>query len=199
MMLEIARENTERMLQLVTDILDVSRLESGRMELKRNPVSLAELTAEKLRAQSPLSADKGVRLVSEVPPNLPKAWVDAELTGRVLQNLVDNAIKFTPDGGLVKVVVRLCNEEIAKHVDLEVTEPPQLCVSVVDSGPGISAHLQRRLFQKFVTGGQKGSGSGLGLAFCKLVVDAHGGRIWVESEPDQGTTFTFTLPVAQED
>jgi signal transduction histidine kinase len=115
-----------------------------------------------------------------------------------LQNLVDNAIKFTPTGGLVKVVVRPCDEELARRTELEVTESPQLCVSVVDSGPGISADLQRRLFHKFVTGGQEESGSGLGLAFCKLVVDAHGGHIWVESEPGQGTTFTFTLPVAGE-
>jgi signal transduction histidine kinase len=75
-------------------------------------------------------------------------------------------------------------------------EPAAVLVSVSDSGPGIPAELAERLFQKFVTGGQQGSGSGLGLAFSKLAVEAHGGRIWVESEPGCGATFTFSLPVA---
>jgi PAS domain S-box-containing protein len=189
-MLNIAREGTEKMIELVDNILDVSRLESGRMPLQRTSVSLADLVAETLRAQSPLAAEKGQRLESDAPPALPPAWADRELIGRVLQNLVGNAIKFTATGGMVKAVVRQGNQEDP--------EPSHLYVSVSDNGPGIPAGLQNRLFQKFVTGEREGSGSGLGLAFCRLVAEAHGGRIWVESEPGQETTFTFALPVAQE-
>jgi signal transduction histidine kinase len=178
------------MLKLVNDILDVSRLESGRMLLERTAVSLADLIAETLRAQSLLAADKSLRLESDAPPALPPAWADARLIERVLQNLVDNAIKFTPPGGLVKVTARPGDQEPA--------EPPHLRVSVADSGPGIPPELQSKMFQKFVVGQREKGGSGLGLAFCKLVVEAHGGHIWFESEPEQGTTFTFTLPLVRE-
>jgi signal transduction histidine kinase len=108
------------------------------------------------------------------------------LIHRVLQNLVGNGIKFTPDGGAVSVTANL--DEQAPQ--------PVLLLSVSDTGSGIPPEIQGRLFQKFVTGGQEGRGSGLGLAFCKLVVEAHGGRIWVDSIPDHGTTFTFSVPVA---
>jgi len=185
-LLRIARNNAQRMLKIVDDILAVSRLESGRMELQRASVQLADLVAGVLRAQAPLAAEKELRLQSEVPSALPPAWADAWLLERVLQNLVDNAIKFTPPGGTVTLTVRQSEENL---------KPPCLHVSVTDDGPGVPPDLQQRVFQKFVTGGQEGSGSGLGLAYCKLVVEAHGGRIWVESAPDQGATFTFSLPI----
>jgi signal transduction histidine kinase len=187
--LESAHNGARRMLKLVNNILDVSRLESRQMPLKREAVSLSNLVAETLQAQSPLAADRGLRLESDAPLNLPPAWADAGLIERVLQNLVDNAIKFTPAGGLVKVAVGLA----AADGD----ESPSLLVSVADSGPGIPPELQSRLFQKFVTGKLLQRGSGLGLAFCKLVVEAHDGRIWVESKPGKGATFCFTLPLSE--
>jgi PAS domain S-box-containing protein len=185
-LLKIARNNAQRMLKIVDDILAVSKLESGRMELQRGPVQLGDLVAGVLRAQAPLAADKGLRLESEAPPTLPPAWADAWLIERVLHNLVDNAIKFTPPDGTVRILARQ-------------GEVGLLHVSVADSGPGIPADLQQRVFEKFVTGGQEGSGSGLGLAYCKLVVEAHGGRLGVESAPGQGATFTFSLPVLGDD
>jgi len=101
-----------------------------------------------------------------------------------LDNLIGNACKFTPAGGVVRVSAR--------------TDPSQrftLFVSVSDTGPGIPPEIQDRLFQKFVTGQQEGRGNGLGLAFCKMVMEAHGERIWVESTSKNGTTFTLTLPL----
>jgi signal transduction histidine kinase len=103
-----------------------------------------------------------------------------------LQNLVGNAIKFTPAGGVVS---------IAAHMSPPSGELPAIWVSVSDTGPGIPPEIQSRLFQKFVTGGQEESGSGLGLAFCKLAVEAHGQRIWIQ-EAARGATLTFSLPVA---
>jgi signal transduction histidine kinase len=186
-LVNIAVERTEKMLRLVNNILDVSRLESGQMDLRRTPVSLTELVDETLRAQFPLAADKGIRLDCETTPGFSTVCADAELIERVLQNLVDNAIKFTPSGGSVQIVMGQSNEEC---------ESPQFYVSVQDSGPGIPPDLQDRLFQKFVSGRQQGSGSGLGLAFCRLAIEAHGGHIWSESMPGKGTIVTFTLPAA---
>jgi signal transduction histidine kinase len=119
--------------------------------------------------------------VSDVPSDLPEAWADRNLLGRVLDNLLGNAIKFTPPGGVVRV-------------SAERTQGENLRIRVRDTGRGVPAELRPRLFQKFAAGTQKERGSGLGLAFCRLVVEAHGGRIWLESEPGAGAVFVFTLP-----
>jgi signal transduction histidine kinase len=174
------------MVGLVNSILDVSRLESGRMPIKYVQIRLSDLVAETLQAQGPLAADKGLRLERDVPPTLPPAWADADLIGRVLQNLVGNAIKFTPPGGVIRVTAKVGQSDPL----------PVLLVSVSDTGPGIPSEIRGQLFQKFVTGRQEGRGSGLGLAFCKLAVEAHGEHIAVESALGQGTTFTFSLATA---
>ena len=182
-MLQIARANTQRMLGLVDSILDVSRLESGQMPLERRPIHVAALTAEALGLQQPLAAEKQLHLENIVPLDLPAVVVDPRLIVRVLHNLIDNAIKFSPKGGTIHIS--------AQHG----STPGHLAVSVSDSGPGIPLPLQARLFQKFVAGHATEHGSGLGLAFCRLVVEAHGGRIWVAESNAAGTTLTFTLPV----
>jgi signal transduction histidine kinase len=124
----------------------------------------------------------------------------------VLQNLIDNAIKFTPNNGSVRIAVRVADDNCLRPEDGKLAKTTCLRVSVSDSGPGIPAELQGRLFQKFVTGRQAKSGSGLGLAFCKLVVEAHGGQIWVDSDAAMGSDhatsgaiFHLTLPVAPEE
>jgi NtrC-family two-component system sensor histidine kinase KinB len=199
-MIEIARSSSRKMLKLINTILDVSQLESGRMPLRYESVPLAMLVDEALRVQSPLASSKGVRLENSVPQSLPPAWADAKLIERVLQNLIDNAIRFTPLNGLVRVVAQQAGDGATGPEEGGRSAPvPQLQISVSNNGPGLAPEVQDRLFQKFVTGGEQGSGTGLGLAFCKLAVEAHGGRIWVESEPDKITTFTFTLPLAGPD
>jgi signal transduction histidine kinase/putative methionine-R-sulfoxide reductase with GAF domain len=182
--LEIAHHSAKRMIELVTAILDVSRLESGRMPLEQQAFNVADLVAEALAAQSTLASDKQIRLDSHLPEELPQAWADHNLIARVLQNLIGNAIKFTPPGGVVRVATAWAAPQA------------RLIVQVSDTGLGIPPAIQSRLFQKFVSGGQAERGSGLGLAFCKLAVEAHGERIWVESTPGQGTTFSFSLAVA---
>ncbi len=186
--LAIARESVRFTLDLVNAILDVHQLESGQIALECLPIPLTHLVVEALRLHTPAAAARGLTLLSDVPEALPPAWADPNLVSRVLQNLVNNAIKFTPPNGRVQVVAMV-----------ESSERPHLIVTVRDTGPGIPPHIQNRLFQKFVSerpasGGRRGSG--LGLAFCKLVVEAHGGRIWAESQPGKGAQFIFTLPVA---
>lgn len=183
--LEVARDSTQRMLTLVNAILDISRLESGHMPLERKAVPIKNLVARVVESQSPLANSKDIQLAYEIAADLPQALADSNLIERVLQNLIGNALKFTPLGGevLVTAGVDSDNEE-------------QLFVRVQDTGPGVPASVQDRLFQKFTTGKQMGSGSGLGLAFCRMVVEAHDGRIWSKSWPDEGATFTFTLPIA---
>jgi signal transduction histidine kinase len=183
--LTIAHNGAKRMLALVNSILDVSQLESGQMLLNRALIRLDNLIDETLRAQLPQAVAKNQSLESDLPPALPPAWADAELIGRVLQNLVGNAIKFTPAGGVIRVTARVEQDDKRK-----------LLVSVSDTGRGIPPEIRERLFQKFVRGRQVGRGSGLGLAFCKLAVEAHGERIGVESTPESGATFTFSLATA---
>jgi len=184
--LDIASRNARRMLDLVNAILDVSRLESGRMPLEPTAFSIADLMLEVVQSQTALADEKGLGLESGAPPTLLPAWGDVKLLQRVLQNLIGNAIKFTPAGGLVRAMARM-DEQAGR---------PILLVSVSDTGPGIPPEISSRLFQKFVTGSQEGSGSGLGLAFCRLAIEAHGQRIWVESAPGEGATFTFSLATA---
>ena len=181
---DIALDNTRGMLKLIKAILEISRLENRQMPLDYTQIAMADLVAGVLDSQLPLATDKGIGLKSNVPSSLPPAWADVGLIERVLQNLIDNAIKFTPSGG--EVYVTVTNKE---------TEPSQLFITVRDTGLGIPSEIQERLFQKFVTGGKKGRGSGLGLAFCKMVIEAHGERIWIKETCENGTTFAFTLTI----
>ncbi len=185
-MLTIASNSAEQMLNLVKAILDVNQLESGRMPLERGRLALEALVAETLELEALLVGDKKQRLVNRVSVGLPDIFADPKLIGRVLQNLVGNAIKFTPANGVITVTAGVAP-----------FAPQMIEVAVGDTGPGIPPELRSKLFQKFVSGKhQRGNGSGLGLAFCRLAVEAHGGRIWAESEPGRGATFRFTLPLA---
>ena len=182
----IALNSTQRMLTLVNAILDVNRLESGQMPLVREPLSLHEAVTEVFRMQIPLVMQKNLQLENAVSPDLPRPFVDAALIRRVLQNLVGNAIKFTPDDGRIKVSATV--EPGSSRVQ----------VTVTDSGPGLPAEIRGNLFQKFVTGHHRERGSGLGLAYCRLAIEAHGGRIWVGSDPGRGAVFHFVLPLGDE-
>lgn len=178
---------TRKLSHLVNNILDVSRLESGHMPLQRQPIAIAELVTEIVTTQQVLITEKQLSLINDVPAELPPVSGDYEVISRVMQNLMDNAVKFTPAAGQVLVTAQpVANGEA----------PAALKISIFNSGAGIDQSLQERLFGKFVTGSDERKGSGLGLAFCKLAVEAHRGRIWIESEPNKGTTVSFTLPVA---
>jgi len=180
--LSIARDNVGRMLRMVNTILDLRRLQSGQAILQPRPLSLRELVARILKELSILIREKDLEVQVEMPSDLPLVHGDEMLVLRVFQNLMDNAIKFTPSGGTIWI--RAAAED-ARTVRVE----------VADSGPGVPPELRERLFQPFVTGMVRGRGFGLGLAFCKLAVEAHGGRIWVEDRPGGGALFVFTLPL----
>ncbi|HNT75551.1 MAG TPA: histidine kinase N-terminal 7TM domain-containing protein [Anaerolineae bacterium] len=180
-LLEIAQRSTAQLLEMVNAILDISRLESGRMPLAMGSIALAELVANIIELQSPLAQEKNIQLTSAIGSDLPAVWGDPQLIGRVLQNLIGNALKFTPAGGSVQLTGQ-------PLVDMDKVQ-----IAIRDTGPGIPIEIRERIFQKFVTGLQEGHGSGLGLAFCKMVLEAHHERLWVESEPGRGATFTFTL------
>jgi two-component system, NtrC family, sensor histidine kinase KinB len=182
--LAIAYHSSERMMKQVNAILDVSRLESGRMPVQLMAVSPGDLVREAMQSQAALAHTKKLQLESDLPHGLPLVKADLNLIQRVLQNLIGNAVKFTPEGGCVQIMARLVQETLAEAV---------VQIAVSDTGPGIPLEIQSQLFQKFVTGGQQEHGSGLGLAFCKLAVEAHGQRIWVESSAGKGATFTFSL------
>jgi PAS domain S-box-containing protein len=186
-MLDIAMRNTGRMLDMVNAILDISRLESGRMPLSPTIFAVGEAVGEAIDLERPLAERKNIVLVNSVAENLPPVWADQRLIGRVLQNLVGNALKFTPDGGVVRI-----------QAQVPIDAPDKLFVSVIDTGFGVPADIRSQIFQKFVTGQQEGHGSGLGLAFCRMVLEAHEERIWVESMPGEGTSFAFSLPLAAE-
>jgi PAS domain S-box-containing protein len=178
--LKIAKQSTERMLNMINGILSISRLESGRMPLNRTTVDVSEIVKSVFDAQVPLAREKDLQLEFAAVDDIPKVEVDTELVERVFQNLLGNAIKFTPSGGKIAVTLKEVEDD--------------LHVAVSDSGPGIPQEISDQLFEKFVTGMQIEKGSGLGLAFCRMAVEAHGGQIWVESNPEDGATFHFTLP-----
>jgi len=188
-LLKLARRSADRMLRMVNDLLDIGRLESGQMPLRIRPTDIGTLFSEAVNRVLPLATMGRVDVQVEVASELPQPAVDADLIGRVLNNLLDNAIKFTPSNGTVRLWARLDPEQ-----------PTMMRLGVSDTGPGIPVEEQSRLFRKFQqaasTSGRR-VGSGLGLAFCKLAVEAHGGRIWVESEPGKGSTFVMQLPLLQ--
>lgn len=177
-----------KMRSMIDRILEIDQLERQQAPLawRCAPVDVAPLIRAVLEQQRPLASASGLRLESAVPRALPLALADGELVGRVLQNLVDNALKFTPRGGTITVGAGTGESE----------GRPVLFVSVSDTGPGIPEEIRDRLFQRFVRGRQRERGSGLGLAFCKLAVEAQGGHIEVQGTPGRGATFTFTLGLA---
>lgn len=187
-LLSLSQRTTDQMLQMVNDLLDISRLESGQQVLHREAAVVEELIHSTILPFDLVLDAAQIALGVDLQPDLPLVLVDLHLMRRALSNLVDNALKFTPDGGQVRVWARL-DPELA---------PGAVLVGVTDSGPGIAPADQERLFQMYVrsssTAGRR-PGSGVGLAFCKLAVEAHGGRIWVESEPGQGSTFLLTMGI----
>ncbi len=181
-LLGIALRSGRKLYRLIDSLLDLGRLESGETELQKTLIQPAELLREAVEQVHPMALNKEQQLVKRIAPDLPLVMADGDMILRVLTNLLDNAIKFTPAGGEIVAAVELTDDEV--------------CFSVQDTGPGIPVEFQNRAFDRFTRlGNIKGvKGVGLGLAFCKLAVEAHHGRIWLESEVGHGSKFYFTLP-----
>jgi signal transduction histidine kinase len=179
--------NGKHLLGLINDVLDLSKIEAGQLVLELSDYSVQDIAQTVRSTLEPLAADKKLGFKVEVAPHLPSGRGDGRRLTQVLINLVGNAIKFT-DAGEVAVKAEANNDSF--HV------------SVRDTGPGISAADQTKLFQEFQQADnaitRKKGGTGLGLAISKRIIEMHGGKIWVESEVGQGSTFAFTIPVVVE-
>ncbi len=183
--MRVARDNTERLHDLVNDLLDVSRIESGKIELSVKSISIAELVAKVANFLQKQFDDKGLSLIVDTPHDLPQVLGDANRLAQVVTNLLSNAYKYTPAG---KVVIQ------ARQVD-----DMMMQVDIIDNGVGISEEDQKKLFTRFFRTGdtyvRQQSGTGLGLSITKSLIEMHGGKIWVQSELGKGSTFSFSLPL----
>ena len=173
----------DEMTQLIEDLLEVARLQSGRVELWRSHLDVREVVQRAVRAVEPLIVQRSQTLDVQVPDAAVMADVDAERLGRVLSNLLGNAQKYAPEHG---------------HIAVRLNSAPRaVCIAVSDDGPGIPVEQQERIFERFYRGrGSAGSvvGTGLGLAIARGLVELHGGTLSVESAPGAGSTFTVHLP-----
>jgi PAS domain S-box-containing protein len=182
--LNIAEHSTDRIQRLVSSLLDVNRLESGQPIADQKAVDPIALIAQAVLDVGPTIKGRYGNVVTNLPKELPPIWVDEDMARRVLINLMENSFKFTPQDGQFEVG--------ARH------EGDWVHMWVRDNGLGIPLSEQERIFDKFTRlhGEKKVRGLGIGLAFCRLAVLGHGGKIWVESEPGKGSTFHFTFPIA---
>ena len=186
--LEVALRNTKRLNLLIDDIMQLSRIQTGRMSLSPSPEDPIELVRETAGDMEPWVRRKGLTLSVKVPAACPRIFADKRRTVQSLTNLISNAIKFTPAGGLIEAALEEGKGENAGFV----------VISVRDTGRGIAPEDLRKVFGYFVQVGRpddRGEGSGLGLSLARSMVEIQGGRMWVASRPGDGSVFYFTVPV----
>ncbi len=183
-LLSAAHEDLQRLKVLVNNLLDLSRIEAGKMEMEFSSHPVRPLLEKAIDSFRIPAEQKGVALFSQIPEGLPNMKADGNRIAWVLTNLVANALHFTPSGGTIRLTAGAFG--------------PFIQISVTDNGPGIPYEYQSKIFDKFVQVKSEKilGGSGLGLAICREIIRAHGGTIWVDSVPGEGSTFNFTLPVA---
>jgi signal transduction histidine kinase len=195
-LLDTAGESAKRMLELINDILDLSKFEAGNMSLDKQKIALPIIIDTVVRELSLQFKQKNIEVVKKYGANLPDVVVDAEKVGQVTMNILSNAMKFTKSGGSVTIATSLQADQ-PDGVD---EKKDVVQVSVTDTGVGIAQEEISQLFERYkqVSSAKrtKQKGTGLGLSICKLIVQAHGGRMSVESEVGKYTTFHFTLPIA---
>jgi signal transduction histidine kinase len=179
------KANTDRLARLINDLLDLTRIEAGRLELRPTALRLTTLVTEVVASLRPVAEDKHIQLAVAADAEA-MAWADRDKVTQVLMNLLGNALKFTPTHGHITVTIA---RDGAARVQ----------IAVADSGPGIAAEEVAKIFDQFYqvahVSTQRPHGTGLGLAISKMLVEMQRGRIWVESVVGRGSTFYFTLPV----
>lgn len=181
--LALAHQNVERLLRLIYNYFSLARIETGQLVLDRQPVELGHAIQTAISRVRDMAQERGIQVVSHGPIGPVRVLADPDMLESVLVNLLDNAIKFSPERGSIQVRV----EEA----------PTEVTVRVADRGAGIPPQDLPRVFERFyrvAAPGVRVTGSGLGLHICKAILEEHGGRIWVESQVGQGSTFSFTLP-----
>jgi signal transduction histidine kinase len=179
-LLNIARDSAEQLLQMTNTLLDISRLEEGQVPLRRQVVNLVALVQQATERVAPLAADRQIRIERVAPPALPVVWLDRDLMLRVIQNLLVNALKYSPRRTVVRVELGV--------------DAATVRIAVHDQGIGIAAQYHDAIFRKYMQMGEHRGGSGLGLYLSKLVVEAHGGTIGVISAAGSGSSFVVALP-----
>ncbi|MCA9985345.1 MAG: GAF domain-containing protein [Anaerolineales bacterium] len=187
-LLDIAAKSSRGLQALIRSLLDINRLEAGQAITSQVWVDLPNLVASVIPYVTASMERREIELKVDLTAHAPSVYVDEDMIRRVLVNLLDNSIKYTPRGKVVTITL------------VESDEPGRLCLAVQDQGNGIPENYKRTIFDKFRRVKEKGgpSGLGLGLAFCRLAVEAHGGRIWVEDRDTGGASFQFTLPSTPE-
>ena len=180
-LLETIGEEMQRLTQLINDLLNFSRYQSGMQKLEQAPCAIDELLERAQHRFAEPAANKQIELITELEPPLPRIQADVAQLDRVLDNLLHNAVRHTASGGRIRLHAR-------RHAE-------RVIISVEDNGEGIAYGQQGRIFEPFVQVGRKKGGAGLGLALCKEIVQLHGGRMGVFSRPGQGTQFYMALPV----
>jgi len=188
--LGIAKDSCDQMRACIDDLMYATRLETGKMTLELKAAAIGPLLQRVISSMVPIAGEKEIALKLELEPELPEVPVDENRIAQVLTNLMNNAIKFTPAGGKIVAKAARC-----------APSPNLVQVSVSDTGRGIAAEEQHRIFDRLyqVKAGDATTkqGVGLGLYLCRELVQLHGGAIWVESRPGQGSTFHFVLPARQ--
>jgi len=186
-MIDITQRSGESLVGIINDLLDISQMESGALRIERQEIMVADLVGDAVKQVATLASARGLTVATTLEQDLPLLVADEAKLLRILINLLSNAIKFTPHGGTVTVAARPSEDRSS------------LLFSVSDTGEGIPAEAFGRIFEKFgqveSRRGGRSMSTGLGLTFCKLAVEAHGGHIGVESTPGQGSTFRLTLPL----
>ncbi|MBW1714159.1 MAG: two-component system sensor histidine kinase KdbD, partial [Deltaproteobacteria bacterium] len=184
--LESAHLGAEDLSRLIANLLDIGRLEEGRLQIQAQPLSIREETSWVLGRMKTLLDLKRLKVVMSIEPDLPLVKADVNLLRRIIQNLVTNAVDHTPEESSLRFGARL--------------EEGMMTVSLADQGPGVPPEHREAIFEMFSQlPGRKmpRTSTGLGLTFCRLAVEAHGGRIWVQDGPRGGADFRFTLPLAE--
>jgi len=203
--LEESKESCERLVRLVSMFLNYSALESGKLVLQLRENDLRDCLEEIASRWSEAFQRKGVKLESNLDPSIPNFKFDYQKVQQVAFNLLDNALKHTPTGGSVTLQARphFWERRVAEVAPAEerrrfrLPRPNSVEVKVTDSGPGIAAEYHQEIFEDFMRVDNNTSGMGLGLAIAKRLIQAHRGKIWVESETERGSTFAFLLPMDQ--
>ncbi len=187
--LQRARAGSEHLYAMLEDLLLISRADAGQLHLKREEIDVEEIITNAIEELEITARDNEITVTTDIPEDVPLLWADSLRLQQVLRNLVSNALRFTSSGGHITVAVRTIEGD---------TPAEWVEITVRDTGCGIAEEFQQRIFERFYQvprsdGGRPG-GQGLGLAVVKVIVELHDGRVAVESTPEQGSTFSFTLP-----
>ena len=194
--LAVAREEVERLNRMITDLLDLSRMDSGKVALNCDAVDLPDLLAAAIESLSPLASERDLVVERNIPPSLPPVPGDRDRLFRVVSNILDNAIKNSPTGGKIRVNTALLDpgSSVLARKGIR-ADAGCIELTVSDDGPGIPADALERIFDKYERVDSSGPGTGLGLAIVRSIVEMHHGKVWAESTPCHGASFHVILPL----